>query len=351
MMKLTKLHQEYDFIYQHFKSDFSLLADKSIVVCGASGLIGTYLCGLICFLNKVYQFNTRLTCIGRNLEQLRGFLETNSAEYIKHDLTLPLPPSFVIDSDFIIYAASNNYPAAFASDPTGTLLSNIIGVQTVLQKLASSEALNTKFLYISSGEVYGSCSADHYFSENEIGKNDPMDPRSCYPLGKITSEALCCAYGKQFNLNTTIARLSYVFGPTYTSYSTKADVQFISAAVNGRAITMKSSGSQIRTYTYVGDIASALIFLLLHGEKGQAYNVSNQANKLSIKQLAETIASHGNVKISFTAPSQIELSGYSKSSNSILSSAKLMNLGWLPLFNTQTGVQHTIDIARELYLN
>ena len=93
---------------------------------------------------------------------------------------------------------------------------------------------------------------------------------------------------------------------------------------------MKSTGEQFRSWCYVVDCVSALLFILLKGEKGQAYNVADNNSNITIKELAETIAESGNRKVIIDIPSEKERIGFNVVKKSIFSTSKLERLGWSP---------------------
>ena len=91
---------------------------------------------------------------------------------------------------------------------------------------------------------------------------------------------------------------------------------------------MKSSGEQIRSWCYVVDCISALLYILLKGVSGEAYNIADPNSVLSIRQLAEMLAKIGNTKVIMEVPSEIEKRGYNPVSRSVFSVDKLEKLGW-----------------------
>ena len=155
------------------------------------------------------------------------------------------------------------------------------------------------------------------------------------------------AYSEQFNINVNIARLCYVYGATITETNSRADAQFLKNAINGQNIVMKSKGLQTRTYCYVADAISALLYILLNGTNREVYNVSNPNSICSVKDFAETLSSIAGVKLEFELPDEKEKKGYSKQADSILNSDKLIKLGWKPVYNLHEGLYNTLTIKKE----
>ena len=118
-------------------------------------------------------------------------------------------------------------------------------------------------------------------------------------------------------------------------------------AADGKDIIMKSDGAQIRSYCYMLDCASAILYVLLKGKKGEAYNISNPNSIMSIRELAEYLAKVGNVRLKFELPSQDEKKAFNPMNNSSLNSEKLCGLGWSGLFDAKLGLEHTVKIIKE----
>ena len=71
-----------------------------------------------------------------------------------------------------------------------------------------------------------------------------------------------------------------------------------------------------------------MLFILLKGENGQAYNIADASSNISIKELAEMIAEIGGKNVVIDMPSDAEKAGYNVVTKSIFSTDKLEGLGW-----------------------
>ena len=111
---------------------------------------------------------------------------------------------------------------------------------------------------------------------------------------------------------------------------------------------MKSDGSQIRSYVYSLDCASAMLKVLLCGENCHAYNISNPESIITIKQLGEFLSKAGNVELRIELPTEEEKKGFNPMSNSSLEANSLLNLGWRGCFNAEAGLSHTVKILKEI---
>ena len=251
-----------------------------------------------------------------------------------------------INVDYIIHAASNTHPAAYSSDPIGTITTNIIGTWHLLEYGADCGC--KRFVYASSVEIYGENRGDtDKFDEGYLGYIDCNTMRAGYPESKRAGEALCQAYIAQKGMDIVIPRLSRTYGPTLLDSDTKAISQFIHKGVKGEDIVLKSEGNQLYSYSYVADAASALFYCLLNGENGQAYNVADAASDKRLKDLAQTIADYSGTKVIFELPDSAEAAGYSTATTAVLDASKLEALGWKAGYTMEEGLRRTLTILRD----
>ncbi|WP_086444927.1 NAD-dependent epimerase/dehydratase family protein [Candidatus Enterococcus lemimoniae] len=327
--------------------DWKKLQGKSFLVIGASGMIGTFLIDCLMKQNIEENSNISIFAMGRNGQKL----EERYLDYKEHqnfhiyvgDVTEPIELSRTID--YIIHGASNTHPKAYSNDPIGTIMTSIQGTQQVLEFAKNTEA--SRVLFLSTVEIYGENRGDiDAFTEEYCGYIDSNTLRAGYPEGKRASEALCQAYIKQYNIDIVIPRLSRIFGPTMLTGDSKASSQFIMNAVNQEDIVLKSEGNQYFSYCYVADAVHGMLYLLLNGQKGEAYNIANPAFNLTLKELATKLADLSGTKLIFDLPDQEEALGYSKATKALLDISKSENIGWHPLYELEQGLEHTIKIIR-----
>jgi nucleoside-diphosphate-sugar epimerase len=145
-------------------------------------------------------------------------------------------------------------------------------------------------------------------------------------------------------MDIVIPRLTRSYGPTMLMSDTKAISQFIRKAIAGEDIVLKSEGTQYYSYTYMADAVCGLLYVLLLGEKGEAYNIADDASDIMLKDLARIIANTVGRKVVFEIPDAVESSGYSKATKARLDSTKLQSIGWTALFNIEEGIERTIKI-------
>lgn len=342
-MKITKYATDI-----HLATSASLPWEKldgcNILITGATGLIGSCLVEtLMARKNKNYVVYASGRNEARAMKRFAEYVNDQSFHFIKHDVMQPLESD--IQFDYIIHAASNASPNFFAEKPVEVIKSNIIGTCQLLDY--GREHNLRRFLFVSSGEVYGEGDG-RVFDEDYSGYVNPAKPRSCYPSSKRAAETLCVSYGSEYGIDTVIARPSHTYGPHFTESDNRVYAQFIRNVIDGNDIIMKSTGAQFRSWCYVVDCASAILHILLKGENGEAYNIADSESNISIKELAEMIASIGGKKVVMELPSDHEKAGYNVVTKSVFATDKLQSLGWKPMASMRENMEHTIQERRIL---
>lgn len=300
------------------------LSGCNILVTGATGLIGGCLVeALMLNPNKDYQ----VYASGRNEERARKrfaeFADEAAFHFVKYDVLEPLESD--VNFEYIIHAASNASPNFFATKPVEVIKSNIQGLSNLMEY-----GLNhgmKRMLYVSSGEVYGEGDG-RVFTEDYSGYVNCTSPRSCYPSSKRAAETLCVSYAQEYGTDVVIARPCHTYGPHFTESDNRVYAQFIRNVLRGEDIVMKSIGAQFRSWCYVVDCVSAMLYILLKGENGHAYNIADTSSNISIKELAEMIAEIAGKKVIIDLPSDAEKAGFNVVTKSIFSTEALRCLGW-----------------------
>ena len=344
------LYQEDLRLIASFKAiPWEKFADSSILLSGATGMIGSLLVDAILFKNEKDGLNCKVIALGRNEEKARKrfscIWETNLFQFVECDVnrtdTMPLD----VRADYVLHLASNTHPVAYATDPIGTITANIIGTQNMLDLAVRCEA--KRFLFASSNEIYGENRGDtELFDESYCGYIDCNTLRAGYPESKRCGEALCQAYKKQKGMDVVIARLTRSFGPTLQLTDTKALTQFLKNGLDKENIVLKSAGTQYYSYTYAADAVTGLLTVLTKGESGAAYNIADQSCDIQLRDLAKMIADLSGTKVIFDLPNETEAAGFSKATKARLDGAKLKVLGWKLSFSIQEGLRKTLEVLK-----
>lgn len=324
--------------------------DRSVLLSGATGLLGSF------FVDVLMQKNTEgLNCtvyaLGRTenkaAERFSKWWGDSHLKFISYDVNRPLSVEGLEKVSYVLHLASNTHPMLYATDPIGTIATNIIGLQNMLEFAVAHNA--ERFVFASSNEIYGENRGDvEMFDESYCGYIDSNTLRAGYPESKRCGEALCQAYKSQRGLDVVVARFTRSYGPTMLMSDTKAISQFIKKGISSEDIVLKSAGTQNYSYTYMADAISGLLTIILKGESGEAYNIADEASNITLKDLAKIIADHAGKKVVFEIPDATEAAGYSKATKALLDGSKLKKLGWKPCYGIKEGIERTLDILKNL---
>lgn len=323
------------------------LEGRSFLVSGATGQIGSFLIDVLMHQNERFIYPVEVTAITRNLEKasrrFAPYIEAGWLHLLEMDINQENISFPHISPDYIFHLASNTHPVSYATDPIGTVLTNVLGTKHMLDLGAESSC--RRFIFASSVEIYGENRGDcDYFSEDYCGYIDCNTLRAGYPESKRAGEALCQAYIGQKGMNIVIPRLARIYGPTLLKSDTKALSQFLKKGIHGEDIVLKSDGTQYYSYLYVADAVSALLYLLFYGKNGEAYNVSDPASDIHLKDLAHLIADYAGRKVIYELPDEVEKAGYSKATKAIMENQKLRDLGWKAKYAMEEGIHRTMVI-------
>ena len=323
-----------------------IIKDGSVLVTGASGLIGSCLIDMLLVANEKGQ-HFDVYALGRNADKIRkrfaGHQDISKLHIIEQDVRKPLPTD--IQFDYVFHGASNADPRSYALYPAETMLINIEGAINVMDYC--KEHPDTKALMMSTFEIYGNAGKDVY-QETDFGAIDPNKIRSCYPESKRGMEILTRCYVEEYGVKAVIGRLSSIYGPTMAKDDSKAHAQFIRNGLKGENIVLKSKGEQRRTYCYVIDAVTGLFYVMAKGLNGEAYNIANEKSVVSIAEVAKTVAGIAGTKVVFDLPDDVEKKGFSTPQNCILDNTKLKALGWEGEYTIQDGLSECISILKQI---
>ena len=306
--------------------------DKAVLISGATGLVGSFLVDVLMQKN-LEGLGCKVYALGRSEEKAKARFGDRSTDplfsFLPYDINLPFVREDIGKVDFVLHLASNTHPMQYSTDPIGTITTNIIGLQNMLEFACAHGS--ERFAFASSNEIYGENRGDaELFDEEYCGYIDCNTLRAGYPESKRCGEALCRAYEKQKGLSVCIPRLTRSYGPTMLMSDTKAISQFIRKGIAGEDIVLKSAGTQYYSYTYVADAVSGLLTVLLLGEDGAAYNIADESSDM------------------FEIPDAVEAQGYSKATKARLDGAKLRKLGWKPFYDIKGGIRRTMQILGQI---
>ncbi|MBP3271941.1 MAG: NAD(P)-dependent oxidoreductase [Ruminococcus sp.] len=309
--------------------DWELFRNKTILITGATGLIGSNLVNAIAYNSLNKNLNIKLVLLVRNVERARELFKWADVKIISYTLGEKLDLEDSVD--YIAHLASPTSSKYFTERPVDTILSNIEGHRALLEWAVKHPI--KKFVGISTMEVYGFPQKEHKVTENELGSFDTMNARNSYPIGKIASEALCNGFYVQYGIPTVILRATQTFGPGVMYDDGRVFAQFMRCAIEKKDIVLRSAGLTERSYLYTADAVSAILLSFLKAKAGQSYTIANPDTYCSIKDMAQMVADEvadGQIKVVFDIADDIEKLGYAPTLYMDLDVGKMEELGWRP---------------------
>ena len=318
-----------------FAEQFELweqLRGKMFLITGATGLIGSVMTKCLLELNRQKDLGIKVIAVVRSLEKAQKVFAEEAAQIKFYQLGLT---EIGIDSirdhvDYVVHLASPTASRYFVEHPVETLRTAVEGTTAVL--VYAKEAKVESVVYASSLETYGSNHTDEWLNEDFQGYVNPLEVRSSYNIGKRTCECLCHAYAEEYGVNVTIARMTQTFGAGVEYNDGRVFAQFARKAIEGQNIELHTTGATSRMYCYTTDAVSAMLYLLLLGEKGEAYNIANKDSYISIRDMAQLVREEFNPNIEVViAPKEGQ--GYAPETRLRLETSKIEALGWKPKYN------------------
>ena len=322
--------------------------EKTFLISGATGAIARYIVYTLLELNKsIPDTNCKIIALCRNENKARKIFE----EYL-HDTALTFLFQDVVKEveikssiDYIIHAASNSASRLFHSNPVETITANIIGSNNLL-KLAVKKKIKG-FIFFSSGAVYGDDSnAEHNVREEEFFPISSLESGNCYALSKKMTENLCISYGKQYNVPIKIIRIAHTYGPGIDLNDGHVYSDFVKAIIERKDIQIKGDCFSKRPFCYITDAIIAFFTILFNGKEQEAYNMANNNEFISIKELAECLVSEVFPENNSRVIVNKKSSNCTKEEKSI-DINKLMKLGWYPSITVKEGFKRTVLALQE----
>ena len=312
------------------------LQHKTILITGATGLIGFNLVSALTYVALYKDIALKIIALVRDEEQAKKrFHEILTAgaplRFLVGDLNHI--PTVEEKIDYIIHGGSPTASRYFSEHPVETITTNLNGATHLLELARKNQSEG--FLFLSSMEVYGGIHCREKVDERHASFVDTMIPRSSYPEVKRMVESLCACYADEYGVPAKSIRLTQTFGTGIRKSDNRVFAQFTHSAMNHEDIIMFTKGGTEHSYLYTADAVSAILTVLLKGDAGESYNAANEQTYCSIKEMAETVANLDIIKEKYNGPVSVVIDE-SKNNGKMyppelymdLDTKKIQQLGW-----------------------
>lgn len=308
------------------------LKGSTVLVTGATGLIGSQVVKTLACFNRIKEMEITILALVRNREKAKkvfgSLLDRGDVRLVLGDVNQKLQVEEPLD--YIVHGASPTSSRYFVTNPVETITTAIEGTINVLECAKDKQVKG--MVYLSSLEVYGvPQTEDGTVTEADYGYIDPLSVRSSYSEGKRMVECLCASYAKEYQVPVKVARLSQTFGAGVEYHDGRVFAEFARCAVEKRDIVLHTAGNTLRTYCYTKDAVAALLIILVRGEVGGAYNVTNKNTAVTIREMAQCVCDifpESGISVQFDMPKDLDSFGYNPEMVIKLDSRKLEALGW-----------------------
>lgn len=305
-----------------------------ILVTGGAGFIGSNFVQYMLNEHPDYKIiNLDLLTYAGNLENLKDLSENSRYSFIKGDITDVRMVNEVVSNeiDIIVNFAAESHVDRSIEDPGIFVKTNVLGTQVLLDAARKNKV--TKFLQVSTDEVYGSLGSEGFFSEKS-----PLEPNSPYSASKTGADLLVRAYHETFGLNVNITRCSNNYGPY--QFPEKLIPLIINNALEGKDIPVYGDGLQIRDWLHVADHCSAIDLVLHKGAGGGVYNIGGNNERTNL-HIVKTILTELGKPESLIKHVTDRL-GHDR--RYAIDATKIRTeLGWVPKYTFETGIKETIQ--------
>jgi len=267
-----------------------------------------------------------------NLENLKDMKDKPNYTFVKGDITDSNAVNNVVSTgiDFIVNFAAESHVDRSIENPGIFVQTNVAGTQVLLD--AARKYKITKYLQVSTDEVYGTLGAEGLFSETT-----PLAPNSPYSASKTGADLLVRAYHETYGLNINITRCSNNYGPYH--FPEKLIPLVITNVLEGKDVPVYGDGLQVRDWLHVADHCSAIDLVLHKGESGEVYNVGGNNERTNLFIVKSILAELG--KPDTLIKHVMDRLGHDR--RYAIDATKLhVKLGWKPQYTFETGIKETV---------
>ena len=307
------------------------------LVTGGAGFVGSHLC------ERLLKEGHDVICVDNlgsgSFDNIRHLTENKKFKFIKHNIIEPLQ---LIEGkiDFIFHLASRASPFDYQKYPVETALANSVGTDR-MAKLALAK--NARILFTSTSEAYGE-PREHPQKESYWGNVNPVGVRSCYDESKRFGEALLMAYHREYSVDVKIVRIFNTYGPRMRLDDGRVIPNFISQALENKAITIYGDGSQTRSFCYVDDLVDGIVKMMFLDSKETGPKNLGNPREFTILETAELIKKITKSKSEFVY-NELPKDDPTKRQPDISKAREL--LSWEPKVDFEDGLMKTVEWFRE----
>ena len=315
--------------------------EQNILVTGAAGFIGSYLCERLLQVfpkSQVIGFDVLSYCASK--DNLVEAMKNERFSFIRGDICNESCVRKVLkdhDIQIIVHCAAESHVDNSFGNSLHFTEVNVRGTHIMLECAKALHAENklVRFLHVSTDEVYGTTIEGQV--HDELCRLCPTNP---YAASKAAAEMYVRAYFESFGLPIVITRSNNIFGPR--QHPEKVIPRFVQRTLRGNV--PKAIAGPERTFLYVTDVANAICTVLMSGSIGETYNIGCD-NKLFITEVAEKVVKMANEEFGANLQryATIENDRPFNDERYRLDWSKITMLGWQPQVKFEDGLREIFN--------
>lgn len=270
------------------------------------------------------------------LRNLESVIDHKNLKFVKGDiqsLDLVLHVLKTEEVDTVMHFAAQTHVDNSFGNSLAFTMNNTYGTHVLLEAARTYGKIK-RFINVSTDEVYGEASVG---SEVGLHEHSTLEPTNPYSAAKAGAEMMVKAYITSYNLPCIITRGNNVYGPH--QFPEKLIPKFTLRANRGMDLPVHGSGTSVRSYLYVTDVANAYIIVLHKGQIGETYNIGTQKER-NVVEVAKDVAKLFGLpdsKITYVKDRAFNDQRY------FICDKKLAELGWVEKVTWEDGLKMTVD--------
>jgi len=305
------------------------------VVTGGAGFIGSnFVRYMLARHDDIEVVNLDKLTYAGNLENLRDIEGDPRYRFVRGDICDPRVVGELLNgADAVVNFAAETHVDRSISGPQDFIRTDVLGTHTLLE--AVREHGVSRYLQISTDEVYGSTESGAFTEDSDL------DPSSPYSASKAAGDLLVLAYHRTYGTPVLITRSSNNYGPW--QYPEKIVPLFITNAIDEQPLPVYGDGLNVRDWLFVDDNCAGIDLVLHEGALGEVYNIGggNEVTNLALTREILTLLGKEPDLIRFVT----DRPGHDR--RYAIDCRKLQTLGWNPATDFETGLQRTVAWYRD----
>lgn len=309
-----------------------------VLVTGGCGFIGSHFIRIAKTLCPDWSILNidKLTYAGTKVN-LKGLPEDNY-KFIQGDIcNRHMLENNMEDVEYVFNFAAESHVDTSIKSSYDFVRTNVLGAQVLLE--ASRKAKVTRFVQISTDEVYGSLPEIGDFTEKS-----PLSPNNPYAATKASADLIALSYYVTYGMDVVITRCSNNYGPN--QHVEKMIPSFVGKIMDGIPVPIYGDGQQVRDWIHVYDHCEGIIAAARRGEAGQIYNFGgcNEITNLALAKKLALLLGQPAAKMSFVT----DRPGHDRRYAMNFSKAN-RELAWKPSVKFDVGLAQTVEWYKKMW--